>query len=81
MLVGNFEAGWLGREARWDLGLMPDPELPQPLWLGDSAIEGRTILLYADEGIGDLFQFARYIPMLSALGARIILVAAGLRVP
>jgi tetratricopeptide (TPR) repeat protein len=77
MLVGNFEAGWLGREARWDLGLMPDPELPQPLWLGDSAIEGKTILLYADEGIGDQFQFARYIPMLAAHGARIIVAAAG----
>jgi tetratricopeptide (TPR) repeat protein len=77
MLVGNFEAGWPGREARWDLGLMPDPKLPQPLWLGDSAIEGKTILLYADEGVGDLFQFARYIPMLAALGARIIVAATG----
>jgi tetratricopeptide (TPR) repeat protein len=77
MLVGNLKAGWLGREARWELGLMPDPKLPQPLWLGDSDIEGKTILLYADEGIGDLFQFARYIPMLAALGARIIVVVAG----
>ncbi len=75
MLVGNFEAGWLGREARWDLGLIPDPKLRRPLWLGDSAIEGKTILLYADEGAGDLFQFARYIPMLAALGARIIVAA------
>jgi tetratricopeptide (TPR) repeat protein len=35
MLVGNFEAGWAGREARWKLGLMADPKLPRPLWLGD----------------------------------------------
>jgi tetratricopeptide (TPR) repeat protein len=76
MLVGNFEAGWPGREVRWELGLMPDPKLPQPLWLGDSTIEGKTILLYADEGIGDMFQFARYMPMVAALGARIILVVA-----
>jgi tetratricopeptide (TPR) repeat protein len=76
MLIGNFEAGWLGREVRWELGLMPDPKFPQPLWLGDSVIEGKTILLYADEGIGDMFQFARYIPMMAALGARIIVVVA-----
>jgi tetratricopeptide (TPR) repeat protein len=76
MLVGNFEAGWLGREVRWELGLMPDPKFPQPLWLGDSIIEGKTILLYADEGIGDMFQFARYMPMVAALGARIIVVVA-----
>jgi tetratricopeptide (TPR) repeat protein len=76
MLVGNFEAGWLGREVRWELGLIPDPKLPQPLWLGDSCIEGKTILLHADEGIGDVFQFARYVPMVAALGARIIVVVA-----
>jgi len=51
MLVGDFRAGWLGREARWQTGMMRDPILPQPLWLGDRSIEGATILLYGDEGI------------------------------
>jgi tetratricopeptide (TPR) repeat protein/ADP-heptose:LPS heptosyltransferase len=76
MLVGNFEAGWIGREARWKLGLMPDPKLPQPLWLGNSSIDGKTILLYGDEGIGDTFHFARYIPMVARLGARVIVAVA-----
>lgn len=76
MLVGNFEAGWVGREARWKLGLMPDPKLPQPVWLGDSSIEGKTILLYADEGIGDTLHFSRYIPMVANLGARVIAAVA-----
>jgi len=76
MLVGNFEAGWVGRESRWKLGLMPDPKLPQPLWLGDRSIESKAILLYADEGIGDTFQFARYIPMVADLGARVIVAVA-----
>ena len=75
MLVGDFEPGWVGRESRWKLGLMHDPQFTQPRWLGGS-IEGKTILLYADEGIGDSFQFARYIPMVAALGARVIVVAA-----
>jgi tetratricopeptide (TPR) repeat protein len=77
MLVGDFEAGWVGREARWKTGLMRDPGFPQPVWSGDRPIEGKTILLYADEGIGDLFQFARYIPLVAALGARVIAAVAG----
>ena len=77
MLTGDFEAGWAGRESRWRTGLgMPDPKFPQPLWLGDGPLEARTILLYADEGIGDSIQFARYVPMVAARGARIILAVA-----
>jgi hypothetical protein len=43
------------------------------MWLGDGPIEGKTILVFADEGLGDAIQFARYIPMLAARGARVIL--------
>ena len=76
MLVGNFEAGWVGREGRWKLGKMLDPKFSQPLWLGNGSIEGKTILLYADEGLGDMFQFARYIPMVASLGAQVIAAVA-----
>jgi tetratricopeptide (TPR) repeat protein len=76
MLVGDFEPGWVGREARWKLGLMPDPKLPGPRWPGSCSIEGKTILLYGDEGIGDTFHFARYIPMVANLGARVIVAVA-----
>ena len=55
---------------------MPDPKLPGPRWQGDGPIEGKTILLYADEGIGDTFHYARYIPMVAALGARVIVAVA-----
>ena len=75
LLTGDFERGWLGREARWkasSLGFV-DRGFSQPLWLGDQPIEGKTILLYCDEGLGDSIQFARYVPMVAALGARVIL--------
>jgi Flp pilus assembly protein TadD len=75
MLTGDFERGWLGREARWkaaSLGFV-DRGFSQPLWLGDRPIEGKTILLHADEALGDSIQFARYATMVAALGAQVIL--------
>jgi tetratricopeptide (TPR) repeat protein len=74
MLLGDFEAGWAGREARWT---MPDPapypKFIQPMWLGEEPIEGKTILIHVDEGLGDTIQFVRYVPMVAARGARVIL--------
>jgi len=46
--------------------------LAQPLWLGGAAIDGKTILLHSDQGIGDAIFFCRYVPMLAARGARVI---------
>jgi tetratricopeptide (TPR) repeat protein len=74
MLLGDFEAGWAGREARWT---MPDPapypKFSQLMWLGEEPIEGKTILIHVDEGLGDTIQFVRYVPMVAARGARVIL--------
>ena len=78
LLTGDFEAGWAGREARWqaNVGLI-DRNFTQPLWLGQESIAGKTILLHADEGLGDVIHFARYVPMVAALGARVILEVPG----
>jgi tetratricopeptide (TPR) repeat protein len=74
MMTGNFEAGWAGREVRWST-LLPGeaPKLSRPIWLGDESIAGKTILLHSDEGLGDAIQFARYVPMVAARGARVVL--------
>jgi tetratricopeptide (TPR) repeat protein len=76
MLTGDFEAGWIGREARWKVPGLPVvyPKFLQPRWLGDAAVEGKTILVGCDEGLGDTIQFVRYVPMLAERGARVILV-------
>jgi hypothetical protein len=44
------------------------------MWRGEADIEGKTILVDMDEGIGEAIQLACYVPMLSACGARAILV-------
>lgn len=79
LLLGNFESGWAEHEARRKIRSFsaPYPEFAQPLWLGEEAIEGKTILVHVDEGFGDTIQFARYVPMLAARGARVILVVDG----
>ena len=75
LLTGNFAAGWRGREARFKIPSLPviNYNFAQPLWLGETSLEGKTILIHADEGIGDTLQFARYVPMVAARGARVIL--------
>jgi tetratricopeptide (TPR) repeat protein len=75
LLQGDFEAGWAGREVRWRAHMRPAryPRFAQAMWRGEDGIEGKTILIYADEGMGDSIQFARYAPLLAARGARVIL--------
>jgi tetratricopeptide (TPR) repeat protein len=73
MLTGDFEAGWAGREVRWQARSVVYPKLPQSKWLGAETIAGKTVLIGADEGLGDTIQFARYVPMVAARGARVIL--------
>jgi tetratricopeptide (TPR) repeat protein len=73
LLTGNFEAGWLGHQTRSKLPSARYPQFPQPMWLGRDSLEGKTILVAADEGLGDTIHFVRYVPMLAARGARVLL--------
>ena len=74
MLTGNFESGWAKREARRSK-TQPHfyPKISQPMWLGEEPVEGKTILVVSDEGLGDALQFVRYVPMLANRGARVAL--------
>jgi ADP-heptose:LPS heptosyltransferase len=44
------------------------------MWTGQGTVKDKTILIYADEGLGDAIQFVRYLPLLAAEGARVVLV-------
>jgi len=62
LLRGEFERGWKEYEWRLKLANAPPllPQTEQPQWDG-TPIEG-TLLVIADQGYGDVIQFARYIP-------------------
>lgn len=48
----------------------------QPPWIGEADIAGKTILVHPEGGFGDVLQFCRYVPMLAAAGAHVILEVA-----
>jgi hypothetical protein len=75
-LTGNLGKGFQLTEAKWNAQARPAyPSFGEPKWSGEESIQGKTILICAEEGLGDTLQLARYVPMVAALGAQIILVA------
>ena len=75
LLIGDFARGWQEHEWRWETAQMKarKPNFPQPLWLGADDIAGKTILLHAEQGFGDTLLVCRYVPLVVARGARVIL--------
>src|SRR5262249_62127425 len=45
----------------------------KPLWLGEYPLQGKTILLHAEQGLGDTIQFVRYVGALARTGANVVL--------
>jgi tetratricopeptide (TPR) repeat protein len=72
LTIGDFEAGWQKYEWRRSLGVLK-PRGPQPLWLGGGDLRGKTILLYAEQGLGDTLQFVRYAPLVARQGAHVVI--------
>lgn len=73
--LGKFERGWSEYEWRWryDGFCSPSRNFKQPLWLGAEKIDGKSLLIHSEQGLGDTIHFSRYVSHLKLMGARVIL--------
>ena len=68
---GDFEQGWPDFELRWAQPGMVPRSFDKPRWDG-SPLRGKTILVYAEHGLGDTIQFMRYLPLVQHLVGKVI---------
>lgn len=74
LAMGEFREGWPLYEARLQVepGSRAQRPFGRPRWSGEP-LTGQTLLVYADQGLGDTLQFCRYVPLLEAMDARVVL--------
>lgn len=75
LTLGDFRAGWRAYESRWQGRNLSAQRrtFSVPLWLGERALEGKTVLLHAEQGFGDTLQFVRYARLVAGRGAKVVI--------
>ena len=72
LLTGDYLIGWRDYEHRWRIPGFGrrGPPVPAPEWRGEDLV-GKHILVHEEQGLGDVLQFARFLPVLASRGARV----------
>lgn len=77
LLHGNFARGWAGHEFRTvqlaKLGTLRS--FPHPRWTGER-FDGKRLLLWPEQGLGDQLQFIRFLPRVKALGGTVVVMCS-----
>lgn len=68
LLRGNYAEGWPAHEARWNdpASMLTNgrPQFGKPQWRGES-LQGKTLIVWGEQGMGDVLQFCRFMPLLA----------------
>ncbi|HLY58456.1 MAG TPA: tetratricopeptide repeat-containing glycosyltransferase family protein [Stellaceae bacterium] len=74
LVLGDLATGWAKYEWRLRLpGGSPPVALKMPRWTGLESLEGKTLFLHAEQGLGDTIQFCRYVMVLAHRGCEVLL--------
>lgn len=75
LLQGDYAAGWRDYDWRWRLPAFNAPmrRFAQPVWDGRALLPSGTVLLHAEQGLGDTLQFVRYASLAAERCARVVL--------
>jgi Flp pilus assembly protein TadD len=77
---GDYARGWTEYEWRWTRSSEQNRIRPGPRWAG-SVFNGRTVLVWCEQGLGDTIQFVRYVPLVKACGGTVVVECPGLLAP
>jgi tetratricopeptide (TPR) repeat protein len=79
LTLGDYRVGWEKYEWRWQNADVPVPDVrsERPVWTGEEDVQGRTVLVYTEQGFGDAIQFIRFATLLAERGATVVVACHG----
>lgn len=81
LLAGDLPAAWDDLDWRWSLRGHRRPEPPGLPWDGNAELSGHSILLWAEQGVGETIHLLRYVPQVAERGAKVVLGLPGSLAP
>lgn len=77
---GELAAGWVDYQFRLGLPTFPVRLRDEPMWNGEP-IPGKTLLVHAEQGLGDTLQFIRYLPFARERAGKVVLQVQDVLIP